>query len=97
MDNYPISSNSLEKFYYIDGNHFGQQYKEYLSGYNQWEQKDHAEDWILFPENIGDNLSLDETSLSTLISKFQKTKESYESLKTAGKFGLYGIQTTERY
>ena len=64
MDNYPISSNSLEKFYYIDGNHFGQQYKESLSGYNQWEQKDHAEDWILFPENIGDNLSLDETSLS---------------------------------
>lgn len=41
--------------------------------------------------------SVDETSLSTLISKFQKTKESYESLKTAGKFGLYGIQTTERY
>lgn len=64
MDNYPISSNSLEKFYYIDGNHFGQQYKESLSGYNQWEQKDHAEDWILFPENIGENLSLDETSLS---------------------------------
>ena len=64
MDNYPISSNSLEKFYYIDGNHFGQQYKESLSGYNQWEQKDHAEDWILFPENIGENLSLDETSLT---------------------------------
>lgn len=64
MDHYPISSNSLEKFYYINGNYFGKQYKEHLSGFNDWEQKEHAVDWILFPENIGENLSLDETSLS---------------------------------
>ena len=64
MDNYPISSNSLEKFYYIDGNYFGRQYKEHLSDYPSWDQKAHAKDWILFPENIGPNLSLDETSLS---------------------------------
>lgn len=64
MDNYPISSNSLEKFYYINGNHFGQQYKDYLSGYDKWEEKEHAEQWLVFPENIGPNLSLDETSLS---------------------------------
>lgn len=64
MDHYPISSNSLEKFYSINGDHFGQQYKDYLSDYNTWEQKEHAEDWILFPENIGEYLSIDETSLS---------------------------------
>ncbi len=64
MDHYPISSNSLEKFYYINGNYFGRQYKEHLSGFSDWEQKEHANDWILFPENIGENLSLDETSLS---------------------------------
>ncbi|MGD9931946.1 MAG: transposase [Mangrovibacterium sp.] len=64
MDNYPISSNSLEKFYFINGDHFGQQYKEYLSDYPGWDQKDHAEDWLLFPDNIGVRLSLDETSLS---------------------------------
>ena len=64
MDHYPISSNSLEKFYSINGNYFGKQYKEHLSGFNDWEQKEHAKDWILFPENIGENLSLDETSLS---------------------------------
>lgn len=64
MDNYPISSNSLEKFFYIDGNQLGQQYKEYLSGYKTWDQKEHASDWILFPDNIGSNLSLDETALS---------------------------------
>lgn len=64
MDNYPISSNSLEKFYYINGNHFGQQYKDHLSGYDKWDKKEHAEQWLVFPENIGSNLSLDETSLS---------------------------------
>ena len=64
MDNYPISSNSLEKFFYVNGNHLGQQYKEHLSGYKTWDQKDHASDWILFPDNIGPHLSLDETSLS---------------------------------
>lgn len=64
MDDYPISSNSLEKFYYINGNQFGQQYKDYLSDYKNWDQKEHAHEWMLFPENIGTNLSIDETALS---------------------------------
>ncbi|PJB55385.1 MAG: DDE transposase [Bacteroidetes bacterium CG_4_9_14_3_um_filter_41_19] len=64
MDNYPISSNSLEKFFYVDGNQLGQQYKEYLSEYKTWDQKEHASEWILFPDNIGPYLSLDETALS---------------------------------
>jgi transposase len=64
LDNYAISSNSLEKFYHINGNHFGQQYKDYLSDYHLWDQKEHAEDWMLFPANIGEYLSIDESSLS---------------------------------
>ena len=64
MDNYPISSNSLEKFYYIDGDHFGQQYKEHLSDFKAWGQKSHAKDWILFPDNVGAHLSIDETALT---------------------------------
>lgn len=64
MDNYPISSNSLEKHYHIDGDRFGQQYKEHLSGYKDWDQKDHAQQWILYPGNLGPRLSIDETALS---------------------------------
>jgi len=64
LDNYPISSKSLEKHYYIDGDQFGQQYKDHLSDYHQWDQKEHAQEWILFPDNLGEYLSLDETSLS---------------------------------
>lgn len=64
MDSYPISSNSLEKHYHINGNYFGQQYKEHLSDFRSWEQKPHAKDWILFPENVGEQLSIDETALT---------------------------------
>lgn len=64
MDKYPISSNSLEKFYDINGNQLGQQYKEHLSDYRKWEQLGHAQEWILFPGNVGSHLSIDETSLS---------------------------------
>ena len=64
MDKYPISSNSLEKFYYINGNYFGQQYKEHLSDFKTWDQKSHAKDWVLFPENVGSRLSIDETALT---------------------------------
>ena len=64
METYPISSNSLEKFYSIKGTQFSQQYKDYLSDFNVWEQKEHSDSWLLFPNNIGANLSIDETSLS---------------------------------
>ncbi len=64
MDNYPISSRSLEKHYHINGDQFGQQYKEHLSDFYTWHQIGHAEHWILFPHNIGPFLSIDETALS---------------------------------
>jgi len=65
LDSHPISGNSLEKHYYIDGDQFQQQYKDHLSDYHQWHQKEHAKDWLLFPKNLGYQLSIDETSLSS--------------------------------
>lgn len=64
MDTYPISGRSLEKHYYINGDQFGQQYKDYLSDFYSWNQMSHAEQWILFKNNIGEYLSIDETALS---------------------------------
>jgi len=48
----------------INGKRLQQHYKEHLSNYYSWEQLSHAESWILFPENIGKHLTIDETSLS---------------------------------
>jgi transposase len=35
-----------------------------LSDFTSWFQAEHAEDWLLFADNIGEYLSIDETSLS---------------------------------
>lgn len=43
---------------------FEKQYKDHLSNFRNWDQKDHAEEWLIFPENIGKKLSIDETSVS---------------------------------
>lgn len=48
----------------LNGQTLRKQYKETISGYRSWKQLDHAEEYILFPENIGTDMSLDETSLS---------------------------------
>ena len=51
---------TLETFYHT----FEKQYKETLSGFRDWEQLGHADSWLLFPENIGSHLAIDESSLS---------------------------------
>lgn len=48
----------------LDGKQLQVQYYAHLSNFTTWEQKEHSEDWMLFPENIGKHLSMDETSLS---------------------------------
>lgn len=50
--------------YGVDGKKFQRQYKDKTSNYQDWEQRSHCEDWILYPENISCSLSLDEVSLS---------------------------------
>lgn len=41
-----------------------QQYKDHISDYKDWDQREHAAEWLLYPENVGPYLSIDETSLS---------------------------------
>lgn len=64
METSPVTCRTLEDFYHIDGHTFEKQYKEVLSGFREWDQLDHAEEWLLFPDNIGPRLAIDESSLS---------------------------------
>lgn len=64
METSPVTCRTLEDFYYIDGHTFEKQYKEVLSGYRDWEQLEHADEWLLFADNIGTRLAIDESSLS---------------------------------
>ena len=59
-----MSCRTLEEFYHIDGHLFEKQYKEALSGFRSWDQLEHAEEWLLFADNIGPRLAIDESSLS---------------------------------
>lgn len=59
-----MTSRTLEEFYHINARTFDKQYKEVLSGYRTWEPLKHADQWLVFPENFGPNMAIDETSLS---------------------------------
>ena len=64
METSPVTCRTLEDFYHIDGHTFEKQYKEVLSGYRDWDQLEHADEWLLFADNIGPRLAIDESSLS---------------------------------
>lgn len=65
METLPITARSFEKDYYIDGDCYERSYKNHLSGYLEWFELDYADEWLIFPQNIGPHLSIDETCLST--------------------------------
>ena len=64
METSPVTCPTLEEYYHIDGHTFEKQYKEVLSDFRAWDQLSHADEWLLFPDNIGPRLAIDESSLS---------------------------------
>ena len=65
LETYPVTARSFERDYFIDGDAFERAYKNTISDFTKWAEADHAEDWLIFPENIGPHLCIDETCLST--------------------------------
>ena len=64
LDTKPVSANSLGDYFQVNGKLLEEQYRDHLSNFHEWEQLDHSNDWILFHDNIGQYISIDETSLS---------------------------------
>ena len=64
MDNNALSASKFGDYYNTNGSKLQYLYKNHLSDFNDWSQKEHAQDWLLFGKNLGKYLSLDETSLS---------------------------------
>ena len=63
MDNLPLTAASLARFFHIKGSEVERYYKHHLSDFETWIQKDHAVDWVLLAENLGEYCNIDETSL----------------------------------
>ena len=64
MDTRPDTMTNIASYYGIDAQKLRKHYKHEVSGFNEWDQAEHAGDYILFPENITQHLSIDEVSLS---------------------------------
>ena len=78
MEKYPITARSLERHYRIEGDKFERQYKEHLSGFYEWDQLDHAEEWMVFERNIGERLSIDEQLRELLSADTKQVSDEKE-------------------
>ena len=55
---------NIASYYSVNGKKLQRHYKHKVSGYKQWDQLMHAEDYLIYPENITEYISIDEVSLS---------------------------------
>ena len=60
-----IDTISNVAFYnFINPDNLARSYKEHLSDFSTWDKKKHAEEYLVYPNNIGSKISIDEVSLS---------------------------------
>ena len=64
LDTKPVSAKSIGDYFGVDGKLLEEQYRDHLSNFHTWDQLEHATNWIVFPQNMGEHISIDETALS---------------------------------
>ena len=72
-----MTSRSVGRIHGIDGDYLGQVYKDHLSGYEHWDQKAHAKEWILTAKNMGRHLSIDESMYCGRLYTFVSNKDAH--------------------
>lgn len=84
----------MGKTYFVNGDNLERSYKHVLSGFSQWEQLAHAEDWALLAENMGTHLSIDETSIDHEVYVFLTNKDGHGKKKTLVAY-VKGLKVTD--
>lgn len=64
VDTKSLDCHTIGNLFGIKGRTLQRQYRDFMSEFKEWEALSHAEDWLIFPQNIGEKLSIDETALS---------------------------------
>lgn len=64
VDTRPDTISNIASYYNVKGKTLRRHYKHKVSGFKQWDQASHANDYLIYPKNITENLSIDEVSLS---------------------------------
>ncbi|WP_220762316.1 transposase, partial [Flavobacterium sp. UMI-01] len=59
-----MNCHTIGGFFGVNGKKLQRQYKKHLSSFSTWEPKEHAHQWIIYPNNMGTHLSIDEVALS---------------------------------
>ena len=72
-----MTAQCVGRFFRTDGKYLSRVYKEHLSGFDDWEQKEHADDWVLLEQNMGERLSIDETMLHHDLFTFLSNKDGH--------------------
>jgi transposase len=55
---------SIARSFRLPIKEFEKQYRDHLSGFLTWSERDHADKWLVFPANCGARLSIDEVALT---------------------------------
>ena len=77
MDRLPLTATSLARFFHIKGSEVERYYKHHLSDFDTWEQKEHATDWVLLVQNIGEHCSIDETNICGEVYTILSNKDGH--------------------
>jgi len=77
MDNETITARQVGYTYMINSSTFAKRYKDTLSTFETWDQKDHASEWILLPQNVGTDYGIDETSLQGELYTILHNKDAH--------------------
>lgn len=77
MDSETITARQIGYTYMINSSTFAKRYKDALSNFETWEQKDHASKWILIPQNVGKEQGIDETSLQGELYTIVHNKDAH--------------------
>ena len=77
MANETITAHQIGYTYMINSSTFAKRYKDTLSDFETWEQKEHASEWILLPQNVGKEHGIDETSLQGELYTIVHNKEAH--------------------
>ena len=77
MDNETVTARQIGYTYMINSTTFAKRYKDTLSNFETWEQKEHASEWIFLPQNVGKEHGIDETSLQGELYTIVHNKEAH--------------------
>ena len=77
MDNETITARQMGHTYMINSATFAKRYKDTLSDFGTWEQREHASEWILLPQNVVKEQGIDETSLQGELYTIVHNKEAH--------------------